>query len=169
MHKTVFKNLSWIVICLCNHRNYIELKPLISIQICLKWLIYLWTIYVRFTVWQVFTCDSYTWPDKASRQYEPRSATYRWETRLGGTKKCPIACNIDEKVQLSAVYFYSNQWKSILRSWVHIRIQSNQVYTSRLWTMYTTFDWKIYRKIKELSYLGTLFTWPTFVLIKVCS
>ena len=77
----------------------------------------------------------------------PRSATYRWETRLGGTKKCPIACKMEEKVQLSAVYFYSTQWKSISRSWVHIRIQSNQVYTSRLWTMYITFDWKISRKI----------------------
>ena len=68
----MFKGLSWILICLCNHRNYIELKPLISIQICLKWLIYLLTIYARLTVWQVFTCDSYTWPDKASRQYESR-------------------------------------------------------------------------------------------------
>ena len=68
----MFKGLSWILICLCNHRNYLELKPLISIQICLKWLIYLWTIYVRLTVLHVFTCDSYTWPDKASRQYESR-------------------------------------------------------------------------------------------------
>ena len=65
----MFKGLNWIITCLCNHRNYIELKPLFSIQICLKWLIYLWTIYVRLTV---FTSDSYTWPDKASRQYESR-------------------------------------------------------------------------------------------------
>ena len=41
----------------------------------------------------------------------PRLTTYRQESGLGGTKKCPNASSIDEKVEFPAVYFFLRPMK----------------------------------------------------------